>query len=119
MFKKADKIDERLLKLMEDYGLSRNAFANKIGVSPSVIQNIVKGRSDGTKNKPSFDVLAKILYTFDDIDAYWLISGETKLNSTNPNDLEILNQKEEEIQTLKTKIQALKAEIYDIERQKK
>jgi len=34
-------------------------------------------------------------------------------------DLEILTQKEEEIQTLKTKIQALKAEIYDIERQKK
>jgi len=36
---------------MEDYGLNRNAFINK-NCSPSVIQNIVKGRGNEMKFKP-------------------------------------------------------------------
>lgn len=50
----------------------------RIGVNSTVIHNIVKGR-----NAPSFDVLQKILSSFDNISADWLITekGEMINNS--------------------------------------
>ena len=49
-----------------------NSFSIKCDIQPQVVHNIVGGR----QTKPSFDVLQKILSTFDDIDADWLIHGK-------------------------------------------
>lgn len=61
---------ERLLKVMEEYQLNAKNFAEQVGIQPATISNLVKGR-----NKPSLDVLQKVLNTFRMISADWLILG--------------------------------------------
>ncbi len=50
---------------------NKREFSKKIGVSPTVVENIVGAR----RGNPSFEVLQKILYAFADINASWLITG--------------------------------------------
>jgi len=50
----------------------------RIGVNSTVIHNIVKGR-----NAPSFDVLQKILSSFDNISADWLITEKGEMINNN------------------------------------
>ena len=77
-------INERIELIIKELGFNKNSFSKQIGLtSNTVLQNILGGR----KNKPSYDVLSKILLTFDSIDANWLITGEgdmykTTFNST-------------------------------------
>lgn len=47
------------------------SFAALLGVQPSAISHILKGR-----NKPSLEVLQRILTHFPRVDAGWLISGK-------------------------------------------
>ena len=66
-------INERILQLIEiKYKGNKRAFAKRIGVSPSSIDNVVGSR----KSKPNFDMLEKILSSFDDVDADWLMLGK-------------------------------------------
>lgn len=51
---------------------NKSAFAKDIGVGGGVIQDIVGGRL----NKPSFDVLNKIVNAYPQIDIPWLVTGE-------------------------------------------
>lgn len=64
-------INNRIDLIIKHFGLNKNSFSNKIGVNPTVIHNIIKGR-----NAPSFDILNKIVLSFDNIDAGWLLTGE-------------------------------------------
>ena len=57
--------------LMSKYNLTPAKFAEKIGVQRSSISHIISGR-----NKPSYDFILKILNTFEDIDALWLLTGK-------------------------------------------
>lgn len=50
----------------------------RIGVNSTVIHNIVKGR-----NAPSYDVLQKILSSFDNISADWLITEKGEMINNN------------------------------------
>ena len=59
---------ERLEYLMSYYNLSPAKFAEKIGVQRSSISHIISGR-----NKPSYDFILKILETFTDLNAEWLL----------------------------------------------
>lgn len=72
-------INERLRLLIRELGLNNNSFAKAIGVNPVVTFNIIEGR----KTKPSFDLLEKILFTFDNVNAYWLLKGEGAVFRTN------------------------------------
>ena len=65
-------INERVRALIEALKLNKNSFSVKIGVDPTVIHNIVGGRL----TKPSFDVLEKILLSFDNINLEWFIVGK-------------------------------------------
>ena len=49
-----------------------NTFAEAIGVAPTVIYNIIGRRL----SKPSFDVLQKVIKSFDRVNPSWLLSGE-------------------------------------------
>lgn len=66
-----ESINDRLRQLIEALELNNNLFAGRIGVNPVVTHNIISGR----RTKPSVDVLEKILLSFDNVSAEWLICG--------------------------------------------
>lgn len=55
---------------MESEGLKPSTLADTIGVNRATISHILSGR-----NKPSIDFLEKLLGTYPNINANWLISG--------------------------------------------
>lgn len=61
---------ERLLKLMQTEGLNAKQFAAEVGIQQGTISNIVNGR-----NKPSLEVMQKVLHRFRTIQSDWLILG--------------------------------------------
>lgn len=65
-------INNRVADLIKHLEMNPNSFADSIGVKGTVIYNIVKGR----RSKPSFDLLQKILITYQTINANWLLSGQ-------------------------------------------
>jgi transcriptional regulator with XRE-family HTH domain len=64
-------ITERVMKIMEDNGLSAAQMADKIGVQRSAISHILSGR-----NKPSLDFILKVLESFENVSSDWLLKGE-------------------------------------------
>ena len=59
---------EKLGFLLKNKGLSAKTFADMLDIQPSGISHILSGR-----NKPSFDLVQKILRTFPDINPDWLL----------------------------------------------
>jgi len=64
-------INERIVQIVDYYSLTRYKFSQETGISDAVLFNIYKG-----KNKPSFDLIEKILNKYKLIDANWLLTGE-------------------------------------------
>lgn len=66
-------VNERVNFLISSVtGGNKAAFAKSIGVGAGVIQDIIGGRL----NKPSFDVLNKIVNAYPDLNIEWLVTGE-------------------------------------------
>lgn len=63
-------MENRIQKIIDKQGVSLNAFAQEIGVNRSTVSHILTGR-----NKPSVEVLQKILKRFPDISSDWLLLG--------------------------------------------
>ncbi len=61
---------ERIVQIIETENLTSGKFALTIGTQPSVISHIINGR-----NKPSMEIIQKILATFPTINPDWLILG--------------------------------------------
>ena len=61
---------DRIKLLMEKEKLSPKVFADMVGIQPSVISHILSGR-----NKPSMDVVQKILNTFRTVSTDWMLLG--------------------------------------------
>lgn len=61
---------ERIEKIMEAENLNSSQFAVEIGIQGSTLSHILNGR-----NKPSLDVLKKILNRFRTVNSDWLILG--------------------------------------------
>lgn len=64
-------VKERLLKFMELEKVSAARFAEILDVQPSAISHILSGR-----NKPSFDLIEKIITKFPRLNVDWLITGK-------------------------------------------
>ena len=60
----------RLKNWMESESLKPSALADNIGVNRATISHILSGR-----NKPSIDFLQKLLQSYPDLNANWLITG--------------------------------------------
>lgn len=112
-------INERFDKIIRElYSGNKRAFANAIGVAPTVIENVVGSR----QGKPSFDVIAKVC-ALTNINTEWVVSGEGEMlgpinqknvaganivgdgnfSATNNNDLlDIIKKKDEQIDRLIT-----------------
>ena len=72
------EMENRIQNIIEKYGLSSNTFAQEIDVNRSTISHILSGR-----NKPSIEVLQKILRRFPDVSASWLLLGQGAIDDTN------------------------------------
>lgn len=68
---------DRIEKIMEREQLSASKFADLIGVQRSSISHILSGR-----NKPSLELVNKILDHFDQINADWLLLGKGEMMTT-------------------------------------
>jgi DNA-binding XRE family transcriptional regulator len=65
---------DRIEKVFRYYSISASQFADEIGVQRSNISHILSER-----NKPSLDIVQKILYRFKDINPEWLITGKGEM----------------------------------------
>ena len=72
-------MQEKLKILMENKGLNTTTLARKLDIQPSGITHLLSGR-----NKPSFNLVVKILRAFPDINPDWLLldSEQMSRNST-------------------------------------
>ncbi len=71
---------EKLVEFIRFKGFSASRFAEMLGVKPAGISHILNGR-----NKPSYDLICKILQTFPEINPYWLLGDSgTMLNADAP-----------------------------------
>lgn len=69
-------INERVQKIIDElYSGNKRAFSSAVGISPNVTENIVGKR----KGSPSFDVTNKIVYSIENINAEWFITGEGEM----------------------------------------
>lgn len=66
---------ERIQQLLEAEGLTPPQFAERIGVQRSAISHIMSGR-----NKPSFDMMRRIIEAFPHVSAEWLIAGRGSMH---------------------------------------
>lgn len=66
-----DDFIKRLEKLMTFNGLNASGLADKLAIQRSSISHILSGR-----NKPSLDLILKIISEFPDVDFYWLLLGK-------------------------------------------
>ena len=71
-------MENSIQNIIEKYGLSSNTFAQEINVNRSTISHILSGR-----NKPSIEVLQKILRRFPDVSSSWLLLGQGAIDDTN------------------------------------
>jgi plasmid maintenance system antidote protein VapI len=70
---------ERIIQIMRTEGLSSSKFAEEIGIQRAAMSHILNER-----NKPSADVVIKILTRFQDINPEWLLlgNGQMKRNAS-------------------------------------
>ena len=68
---------EKLQKLMSTEQLTSSRFAELLGIQPSGVSHLLGGR-----NKPSFDLVQKILRRFPHINPDWLILDSEQMYRT-------------------------------------
>lgn len=120
---KLKSVNDRIRFLIEEANLTSRSFSLKLGVDPSVVHNIISGR----KNMPSYVVLEKIVLTFDNIDAKWLLTGKGQAHVLVPAQISVLQESlpvyeksrkevrlENEIINLKGQIEAYKNVIISL-----
>lgn len=61
----------RLQQIMDYYGLTASAFADKLEIQRSSISHLLSER-----NKPSLDFILKLIEQFPDVDMYWITQGK-------------------------------------------
>lgn len=66
-------IQDRVKLIMKANSLTASQFADQIGIKRSNLSHVLSGR-----NKPSLDFLSKIISHFPNVNASWLITGETR-----------------------------------------
>lgn len=79
-------INDKIKQILLNKGYSPSHFADEIGVQRSSISHILSGR-----NRPSFDIIQKIIKRFPDLGFDWILEDEAPASSfhrtTPPNSL--------------------------------
>ncbi len=63
-------VGQRFVQLISHLGISKNAFANSLDKTATVIQHLVEER-----NKPGFDLLCKVFEVYPNVSKDWLLQG--------------------------------------------
>ncbi len=66
-----ETINSRVRYIIEKEGHTVSSFAKKIDIGDQTIRSITKDR-----NKPSYDIIVRIIESFDWVDANWLVMGQ-------------------------------------------
>lgn len=64
-------IGQRFTELIHQLGMSKNAFAQSLDKTATVIQHLVDER-----NKPGFDLLCRVFETYPNVSKDWLLLGQ-------------------------------------------
>ncbi len=72
-------MQNRVKQVIETKAYTPSRFADHVGVPRATISHILSGR-----NKPSLEVVQKILEAFPDISAEWLVKGKGTLGKSAP-----------------------------------
>ncbi|RZL06977.1 MAG: XRE family transcriptional regulator, partial [Hymenobacter sp.] len=70
-------IGQRFTQLIQHLGLSKNAFAQSLDKTATVIQHLVDER-----NKPGYDLLCKVFDTYPNVSKDWLLQGDGPMLKT-------------------------------------
>ena len=73
------EIIERIQQIIDHENLNISSFAKKIGAVDQTIRGIVIQK----RNKPGYDLIVKILQTFNWVDPEWLILGKGEIRKAN------------------------------------
>jgi DNA-binding XRE family transcriptional regulator len=73
-----EELTGRIQEVMKEYSYTPSVFADEIGVQRPAISHILSGR-----NRPSLDIVLKILKKFPKINSHWLLTGEGKMIQLN------------------------------------
>ena len=66
-------IQDRVQLIIKANNESPSSFADKVGIKRSNLSHVLSGR-----NNPSLDFLAKVINTYPNVNASWLLTGETR-----------------------------------------
>ncbi|QKG56324.1 helix-turn-helix transcriptional regulator [Hymenobacter sp. BRD128] len=66
-----ESIGQRFTQLIQQLGMSKNAFAQSLDKTATVIQHLVDER-----NKPGYDLLCKVFETYPNVSKDWLLLGQ-------------------------------------------
>lgn len=72
-------IGQRITQLIQQLGITKNAFAQSLGKTATVIQHLVDER-----NKPGYDLLCKIVEVYPNVSLQWLMLGELPMLHSHP-----------------------------------
>lgn len=64
-------VNLRFAELIQEIGLTKNAFAQSLGKTASVVQHLIDGR-----NKPGYDLLCKVFEVYPNVSKDWLMEGQ-------------------------------------------
>jgi transcriptional regulator with XRE-family HTH domain len=106
-------LEIRIIEVFNYTKLTRQDFANKIGISNAVLSHISSGR-----NKASTDLIINILTNFDDISPDWLLFGHGDMLKSQKGQsidlvkkdliyrLDMINNKQKELEALTNEFQS-------------
>lgn len=77
----------RIKQVIDHFQLSASLFATEIGMQRSSISHILSGR-----NKPSLDMVQRILEKFDSVNSEWMLFGKGEMLSK-PGQLDLFEEK--------------------------
>lgn len=91
-----DALNNRVIRVMELKGLTKTEFTSILNITPAILSHINSGR-----NKPSVEILQKIITHYPDISAEWLLMGQgAMLKAKNINKESITNN----LETIETRL---------------
>lgn len=105
----SESITDRIKHILDSEGHTVSTFARKLGISWTSANNIVSGR-----NAPNYETIVKIIESFDNIDANWLVMGQKGAKRTDAEKLySIISTQQKTIENQQKTIDRLTAKLVE------